>query len=533
VRRGARNVILYLWRPEFGHALNFVPFDLSCYHIDDEYSFSETEISLDTAEKELIQKVDQVFIHSPRLMERKGSINTSTVLIPNGVDFAAYSSPAACPSDLESIPRPIVGYTGFLKKWLDWPLILELATRHPEWSFVFVGPVAPHQEIESAIQKLRSLRNVYFLGSKLINELAAYPQHFDVCTMPYRLDGYTNNIYPMKLHEYLASGTPVVGSPIRSLVDFSHIIGLAEGAQQWSEQLAQALQPAARTASVSRARQDVAREYDWEKLANRIAQTMRQRLSYANGAATSAKQTEQSKADDHDMPHLMQELKSIVPRIVRVSVKRYAQDHLFSSALRAIAAMAPKEIPSHDLLAQLRAGWGNEGWSGRTAYLEEVVKWAAITPGPVLECGSGLTTLLLGLYAGSRGVPVWSLEHDAAWHQETAKMLHRYSIPGVELCRAPLSNYGDFAWYSPPLGRMPAGFSFVVCDGPPERTTRGRRYGLLPVMSERLVADCVILVDDVDLAAESVLYLWKTQRPSMIKILKADESQSFGLMFLG
>src|SRR5581483_11975808 len=235
-------------------------------------------------------------------------------------------------------------------------------------------------------------------------------------------------------------------------------------------------------------------------------------LSYANGAATSAKQTEQSKADDHDMPHLMQELKSIVPRIVRVSVKRYAQDHLFSSALRAIAAMAPKEIPSHDLLAQLRAGWGNEGWSGRTAYLEEVVKWAAITPGPVLECGSGLTTLLLGLYAGSRGVPVWSLEHDAAWHQETAKMLHRYSIPGVELCRAPLSNYGDFAWYSPPLGR---------------------RYGLLPVMSERLVADCVILVDDVDLAAESVLYLWKTQRPSMIKILKADESQSFGLMFLG
>ncbi len=35
----------------------------------------------------------------------------------------------------------------------------------------------------------------------------------------------------------------------------------------------------------------------------------------------------------------------------------------------------------------------------------------------------------------------------------------------------------------------------MVCDGPPE-TTRGGRYGLVPVMLEKLRADCTILLDD-------------------------------------
>jgi hypothetical protein len=37
----------------------------------------------------------------------------------------------------------------------------------------------------------------------------------------------------MKLHEYLASGRPVVGSPIRSK-DFVHVIRLARTTDEWS-----------------------------------------------------------------------------------------------------------------------------------------------------------------------------------------------------------------------------------------------------------------------------------------------------------
>src|SRR5262245_3067415 len=41
LNRGAKRVVLYLWRDEFAAALDAVEHDFSCYHLDDEYSFDE------------------------------------------------------------------------------------------------------------------------------------------------------------------------------------------------------------------------------------------------------------------------------------------------------------------------------------------------------------------------------------------------------------------------------------------------------------------------------------------------------------
>ena len=279
IDRGCRKIILYIWRPEFGEALNSIPFDLSCYHIDDEYSFSENEVGITPEEKALITKVDQVFIHSPQLMEKKGSINPCSTFIPNGVDFEAYAHTAPEPTDLSAISRPRVGYTGYLKKQLDWPLILELSRRHRDWSFVFVGPRSPHPEIVTALEELASYPNVYFLGPKSARDLATYPQHFDACIMPYRVDAYTNSIYPLKLHEYLASGRPIVSTPIRSLLDFSSVIALANGSDEWSNALARALEPVATCSDAVAVRQNIARHNDWYILVHEIAAILCDRLA--------------------------------------------------------------------------------------------------------------------------------------------------------------------------------------------------------------------------------------------------------------
>src|ERR1044071_3115102 len=116
ISRGCRKIILYLWRPEFSDALNSIPHDLSCYHIDDEYSFAQVDVPPDPEEMALIGKVDQVFIHSPGLLERKGKLNPKTQFIPNGVDYDAYAKLAPEPEDLVDIPRPRVGYTGWIKR---------------------------------------------------------------------------------------------------------------------------------------------------------------------------------------------------------------------------------------------------------------------------------------------------------------------------------------------------------------------------------------------------------------------------------
>jgi glycosyltransferase involved in cell wall biosynthesis len=278
LRRGCTKIVLYIWQLRFGNALNLVPHALSCYHIDDEYSFSPEEQELDLREMQIIQAVDQVFIHSPAMMEKKGYLNPHTEFVPNGVDYASYAQPAPEPEDLRSIPHPRIGYTGMLKKQLDWSLLLQLSAEHPEWSFVFVGPLSPQLKSRDVLQSILAQPNVHFLGAKSTRELAAYPQHFQVCIMPYRIDGYTKYIYPLKLHEYLASARPVVASRIPSLQRFEGTLSLATMYKEWSGAIEQALRPAADSLELRSARQSIAQSHDWDILVRQIAERILQRL---------------------------------------------------------------------------------------------------------------------------------------------------------------------------------------------------------------------------------------------------------------
>ncbi len=278
---GCRKIVLYIWRPQFANALTYTPFDVSCYHIDDEYSFSTVDIPVPEAEANLIRSVDQVFIHSPALLEKKGALNPHTTFVPNGVDFEAYSQPVPEPTDIARIPRPRIGYSGHLKKQLDWPLLLNLVASHPEWSFVFVGAPNRHPEIVAYTEQLSAKKNAYFLGSKTVQELSAYPQHFDVCLMPYRRDDYTKYIYPLKLHEYLASGRPVVGTPIPSLLPFREYVALPESPEQWSAAIAASLLPPANSPELQTLRRALAKQHDWENLVRNIALSLSQRLGPA------------------------------------------------------------------------------------------------------------------------------------------------------------------------------------------------------------------------------------------------------------
>jgi glycosyltransferase involved in cell wall biosynthesis len=278
-RSGCKKLILYLWRPEFAGALDMMPWDVSCYHIDDEYMFGMETAPTTESEKRLLTTVDQVIVHSAGLMEKKGQLNPNTALITNGVDFSVYSRPAQEPEDLSCVPHPRIGYTGVIKKHLDWPLLCQLAESHPEWSFVFVGPIAAHAEITDSVDRLRRRPNVWFLGAKSWRQLAAYPQHFDVCIMPYsKADPSADYIFPVKLHEYLASGRPVVGMPIRSLENFTDVVSLATTLKEWETAIENGLHSAAASAEKQLARQSVAKRYDWGILAGHIAEILADRL---------------------------------------------------------------------------------------------------------------------------------------------------------------------------------------------------------------------------------------------------------------
>jgi glycosyltransferase involved in cell wall biosynthesis len=281
LNQGCHKIILYLWRPDSASALDLIDYDLSCYYINDEYTFSKIEQPIDAREARLTSRVDQVFIHSTALLEKKGKLNPRTTFIPNGVDYRAFATPCGEPADLQSIPHPRIGYVGRIKEQLDLALLTNLAQRHREWSFVLVGPHDSIGDRVALLQQLAQMPNVYHLGSKVVSELPAYTQHLDVCLLCYEVNDYTKFIYPLKLHEYLASGRPVVGSPIRSLHDFAQVIRLARTTDEWSQAIQDSLSPAASSAEQVEARRHIARQHDWDRLVGLMAQTLCHRLGPA------------------------------------------------------------------------------------------------------------------------------------------------------------------------------------------------------------------------------------------------------------
>ena len=142
-QRGCRKTVLYLWLPEFESALRLVPFDLSCYHLEDEYSYSRVELPIDPVEARVLAAVDQVFILSPALFEKKGANNPHSMYVPGGVDFAEYSEARAEPADLAEIPHPRIGYVGSLKWQLDWALLLQLTAKTPGMVLCLRGSAEP------------------------------------------------------------------------------------------------------------------------------------------------------------------------------------------------------------------------------------------------------------------------------------------------------------------------------------------------------------------------------------------------------
>jgi glycosyltransferase involved in cell wall biosynthesis len=275
---GCDVLVVYLWHHQFEDYLASVPHAASVYHIDDEYSFRSDPPPMEPRERRVIEKAGQVFVISPGLLARKGGVNPRTDVVTEGVDFALYSRSHALPPDMAGIPRPVVGYTGVLKAQLDWNLIRRLTHDRPEWSFVFVGPTNRSVEVAAAVGELGSRPNVFFLGPKSRTEVAKYPCHFDVCIMPYAVNGYTNSIYPLKLHEYLASGRPVAASRILSLLEYDSTIGLAATLEEWDLAILRQLSPSAQEPEKIAARQAIARSHDWGILVRTVAERICRQL---------------------------------------------------------------------------------------------------------------------------------------------------------------------------------------------------------------------------------------------------------------
>jgi glycosyltransferase involved in cell wall biosynthesis len=186
--------------------------DLSVYYrVDDFSEFPGVQRNhIQTLEEELIRKVDIVVGSAENLADVSKYGKTGRYL-PHGVDYEHFASPptnVACQLGIENIPAPRIGFFGLLNSWIDFDLIRNVASRRPEWSFVFIGPS------QLPASSLPTLPNLHFLGPLAYSELPSCASLFQAGLIPFRINPLTISVNPLKLMEYFAIGIPVISTPL-------------------------------------------------------------------------------------------------------------------------------------------------------------------------------------------------------------------------------------------------------------------------------------------------------------------------------
>ena len=238
--------VFWTYNPLLGNFLEMKCWTKSVYHCVDEISEQPGMPAqlVQTKERELLQKVDCIFVTSIRLLEEKKMYNQAMYYLPNVVDFDHFHQTITkedmqVPEDLNSIPEPRVGFIGALSSYkVDFDLLYQVASRMVDHSFVLIGDVGEGDPYTD-VGKLKELRNVYFLGHQPYARLPEYLKGMQVCLLPFHLNKYTEYMFPMKFFEYLAAGRPAVGRLLPSLAGYVDNYIVASTADEFVEGIRQ------------------------------------------------------------------------------------------------------------------------------------------------------------------------------------------------------------------------------------------------------------------------------------------------------
>lgn len=282
-RRGARPDIAYVFHPGFLPYLEGISARHVVYHADDNFgAMSNGGGHLRELEQGLVDRADLVFAITDGVARGLGQRAAGkTVIVGNGADVELYGAAGGLPAprDLASIPRPVIGYAGSLNNKVDFPLVARLARARPAIHWALIGPVWGDEHLSAGLREglaeCRRLPNVWFLGRKSYLDLPAYAAHVDASAMIYRTDGdgWWRSIYPLKMHECLATGRPLLSADVPAVRAFSDVVDLCTSDQDWLAALDRVA--AGDDPLKQAARRSVARANSWDRKLDQIVAELR------------------------------------------------------------------------------------------------------------------------------------------------------------------------------------------------------------------------------------------------------------------
>jgi hypothetical protein len=148
----------------------------------------------------------------------------------------------------------------------------------------------------------------------------------------------------------------------------------------------------------------------------------------------------------------------------------------------------------------------NSGFCAGPKMMREIYLSCQNAKGPILEVGSGITSIIAGLAVKHTGQMVYSLEHDIEWFGLVRNFINMWKVKGVSVIYAPLKEHPGLVdsgtkkptlWYDA-FDNLPEKFDLAIIDGPPRRYGR---EGIYQLALDR-IKDAKWIVDDMDDATQ-------------------------------
>jgi UDP-galactopyranose mutase len=258
--------------------LSRLPKKLLLYDFNDHpLQFSATPPWAEPYLRRTLAQAQGVFVVSEYYRRKLASeTDRPLILLGNGVETAHFEPPRVTPPDLAALPRPRLGYVGLLSHFLDFEVLETLRRNRRGGTLVLIGPGSP--ATRDAVAEFGRRDGVAILGPKPYEDVPAYMQGLDVGLIPFRAsDPYVQGINPNKVYQYLASGRPVLTTPLLDLAASPPDLLFASGHGDWEQALDRVLEAAPDPAR----RRALARPHDWGALSERMVAEIERRLAAA------------------------------------------------------------------------------------------------------------------------------------------------------------------------------------------------------------------------------------------------------------
>jgi len=200
------------------------------YYAGDDFSslVGVDHVPVKAMECELADRADLIIAASDRIAEKFDPGKTKTLL--HGCDVELFGK-KALPADQLPVTPLVAGFYGSISDWLDQGLLASVAEKLKDWTFVMVGP------IQCDVSLLRQCRNIRFIGPQPHESLPGFVQHWSASLLPFKDTPQIRACNPLKLREYMASGTPIVSTAFPALCKYQDHVRIANDVSGFSNAL--------------------------------------------------------------------------------------------------------------------------------------------------------------------------------------------------------------------------------------------------------------------------------------------------------